>query len=117
MGSHNTAMLGGAGILHCLLALGYLSSISYGLAWKSARREHENMNFKNSFLDALEQDRFGLSETTDEKSINDTELTYSKSDEEMMVALPNIDKNEKEDKTVKNSKRTKNQITDFKKYS
>ena len=70
------------------------------------------MNFKDSFLDALEQDRFGLSVTTDVKAINDTELT---SDEEMMVSLPNIDKNEKEDKTVKNSNITQNQIKDFKK--
>ena len=75
------------------------------------------MNFKDSFLDALEQDRFGLSVTTDVKAINDTELTYSKSDEEMMVSLPNIDKNEKEDKTVKNSKRTQNQINNLNKYS
>ena len=75
------------------------------------------MNFKDSFLDALEQDRFGLSVITDEKAINDTEQTYSKPEEQMMVPLPNIDKNDKEDKTVKNSKRIQNQATDLKTYS
>ena len=76
--------------------------------------ENEKFNFKEMFLDSLEQDRFRLSGTKDEnidkdKVIDNTEKTYSRQD----LALPNIDKNDKEIKTVKNSKRTQKQEKDY----